>query len=433
MYNELWKKIDHESKQQIRKAKANKKSDTVYNNISRDYELQMACRSCFVENVYNERNHQCENSKLLVRIKKSEQKWNLVRNVPKGFQIDHKICESMVQTSQCPQANKCESAHSRLEGEVWQIVNMNNWYVGRLLDDMRDSDLRLKYLMDKISHRILMLLACAKCFREEKFDSCTKAKRKPTCKNEHKWEARNQILALVFGKDDDKKYVRFSTKTDLTELNLPDDIIPSMTALQRCLREDDITLYDFIQIYMESRRKLHQRARRSHTNGAASATFSSFGYQSTLVDNIEDCDDVFDDKFDDILTGADIDSSEVEHRFMEEYLKSKNPMHLYYELTPHEELETLLEDTEKYRLCSIKLDGSQKARCTTIDSALEEKYEIRYLQFINLLVLLYFVNSSNKISSECVLIIFISKSISFFAIQSFSKSIMLDVYLYCLF
>ena len=50
------------------------------------------------------------------------------------------------------------------------------------------------------------------------------------------------------------------------------------------------------------------------------------------------------------------------------YFSEINPDHMYYEIMPHEYLEDLLGNPEKYKLCSIKLDGSQRAKCTTVDT-----------------------------------------------------------------
>ena len=371
----MWSKVDLSSKQNV-KASSNVESERVYSQIAQNYHMLLACKECIDShpNPSEAEEHQtrCRKNKMLLSTQGGNVKWKEVHNVPKR----HIPCGTLCDLGEiCRHKSRCNYPHNQEECALWRILYENKWSLDALIEDMQKTDLRLKYAISHVSKGAKVLIVCKICYKNKKYDRFLKAKKKPACQNGHPWK-RNQTLVMeVLGEENENR--RYLEVTETLDCSSQDHLLEEIRHDAKKLK---LLLNDYS--FDEITQACNQCKQRKNAEGLKSKRKKKKkGTRITQEEDRGDDDEEnnstrYDTYFDDILEDVDVDSSEVEESFRKEAIENISKSDKYYELFPYEDLDELLDlDPAKYKLCSIKLDGSQKAICTVLDDG--QKIEIK--------------------------------------------------------
>lgn len=363
--------------------------------------------------------HQCFNDRLLLRRKilspaesrLGSDRWIFIRPCPpkfrdvtsrgQGHQDDGSVnvCESFAAGEQCHERMHCPFPHGYTEYVMWTRYfaassassrEARQWHSGqsmeRFIDDLRLSRLRLKLELENLNgvRPGQLKFVCRTCLLADRSATVGKRHHATECERGHHW-TKNQLLVYV-PVDRLLETVTFNEATEKTNgLGAPRDAEDAR--VREVLNRIKQLPYDEGTIVKESAKLQQQqqeagssrvikpmkhkgsREGRVSTSGdvAMDLEDDDLGNNDVPVYDVNDSDaddKIYDDSDvdDDTSTGSDDD---------EEHENGDDEKRLYYKMKSRSTLQQLLEEEpQKYKRCTISLDGPFQGKCRLLDEPL---------------------------------------------------------------
>jgi len=379
-------------------------SKKVYSYLAQSYTVHLCCDSCIDDqpDVVGDRaandvcyvrvrlGHKgCGENRLALQEKRSSLKddfsWLCIRPCPLGFKSSSGICDNIHNGLSCHQGNHCLFPHSQIEKELWtkyfaNTKNGSSITMEGFISDLRCSTLRVHYEVEQMCQELEKLpaaelrLICRECWQEGKHAVAEKRRRVPECQNGHHWSDKSKKLVVDMGND---------VVIDLDDKDLSDEGRTVVETIQKCrqhLSGLKVTPDELIKEVKRVKVKRQEEtvsaaelkdASDEHLEGffnddnSTAGSYSSYPEISvddeSQIDVEEDLEEIYDDgDLEDTMTvcSSDLVSSDDE-AFAEE---------LFYPLKSVAEARSLLVlEPDKYKRCTIHLDGPFSAKCRMLD------------------------------------------------------------------
>jgi len=392
-----------------RRKKERSASKKVFSYLAQSYVVHLCCEHCFEDRPLSNGDHaatgsgnccmrirpgghaQCRENRLVIRERESKVNgdfsWIRIRECPADFKPTDDICESFLSGETCRQ-RKCRYPHSAVEKELWMQCfgharNGSNVSVESFINDLRNSTLRVRYEVELMWQELQKLpaaelkLICQECWKKGNGPQ-GKRPHAPECQNGHHWNSKSKKLVLDFG---DGKIVDVDSHgaEDLT-----DGECNGLKAVSECQeRLLDLTVTDeeliaetkrvkeqeetAITVDQKSRCHLFDVLSENVLYDDSASTSDSYSYSNIAVDDEsqidveEDTSRIYDDE--DLEDTATVCTSDLDSSDDEAY--AEDP---YYQLKSVAEARDLLaSEPDKYKRCTIHLDGPFSARCRMLD------------------------------------------------------------------
>ena len=375
-------------------------SRKVYTYLAQSYVIHLCCDNCIDDspdaagvngNCYmhvRPSHAECREDRLALQDKESSSKdgflWIHVRPCPPGFKPSSGICDSIRNGEPCHQRNRgCPFPHSQVEKELWtkyfvHTRNGSSITMEGFITDLRCSALRVRCEVELICRELKKLpaaelkLICRECWQKGNRKVAGKRRRAPECQNGHHWNDKSKKLVIDTGND---------VVVDLDicdDGDWSDEVRAAVEAIRKCrqrlsdLRVTDGELIEEVKRLrqqQETAGAVEQKDERSDVffNDADSTTDSYGSYPNISVDDEsqidveEDLAEIYDDgDLEDTMTVCSSDPvSSDDEAYAEEP---------YYPLKSVEEArELLILEPDKYKRCTIHLDGPFSAKCRMLD------------------------------------------------------------------
>jgi len=393
-----------EAQNHPRRKKEGAASKKVYSYLAQSYIIRLCCDYCIddqpvvngdlaassCDNYYvriRVGHTECQENRLVLREKKSDLKddfsWIHIRSCPPDFKPSSGICESFRVGESCRQRNRCPFPHSSVEEELWtkyfsHTRNGSSITVEGFISDLRYSSLRVRCEVEQMWQVLKKLPAaefkviCRECWKKVNCE-IGKQPHSPFCYNGHRWNA-SKKLVLDIGNE---------TIIDLDigiDEDWSDEVRGAVEAIKKCQEcMSDLNVTDDELIAEVKRLKQQEEAlstvERKDVSGEHSEIFfndddsiaGSFCYSGIAVDDEsqidveEDLAEIYDgEDLEDTMTvcSNDLVSSDDEAYAEEVYYPLKSVA---------EARELLVLEPNKYKRCTIHLDGPFSAKCRMLD------------------------------------------------------------------
>ena len=397
-----------ETQKHPRRKKERAVSKKAYNYLAQSYIIRLCCDSCIEEqppvngefaasgcsNCYvrvRAAHTGCRQNRLLLHEKKSNLEddfsWIHIRACPQNFKPTSDVCESFLNGEPCRQRNSCPFPHSSVEKELW------NKYLGHVtngsgssisvdgfIEDLRYSSLRVRCEVEQMWQTLKTLPAaelkviCRECWKKENGKIAGKRPHAPECQNGHRWNDKSKKLIVDNG---DEGIIDLDTRNDE---DWTDGVRITVEAIQTCRKRlSDLKVTDE-ELITEVKRLKQQEETVSTVEqkwkfgehfedvfNDNDSTSGSCSYPNIAADDEsqidveEDLAKIYDDEDrEDAVTvcSSDLDSSDDE-------AYAEDP---YYQLMHVAEARELLtSQPNKYKRCTIYLDGPFDAKCRMLD------------------------------------------------------------------
>ena len=395
-----------------RRKKERAVSKKVYSYLAQSYIVRLCCDNCIDDqpvtngelvasgcnNYYvkvREGHTECRENSLVLQgkeVNSNNESWIHVRACPPGFTPTSDICESFLSGESCRQRKRCPFPHSQVEKELWTKYfshsrNGSSISVDRFIDDLRNSSLRVRCEVEQMWQKMKKLPAaelkviCRECWKKGNGEISGKRPHAPECQNGHRWHVKSKKLVLDAG---DEGIIDLDTHTDEDWTNEVRTAVEAVHLCQKRLSdlkvtdEELITEVKRLKQQEETVSAVEQKQERHMFDEQSKSFFvddrstsGSCGYPNITVDDEsqidveEDSAQIYDDDdVEDNLTvcSSDLDSSDDE-AFAEEP---------YYQLKSVAEARELLESQpNKFKRCTIHLDGPFSAKCRMLDEVFQ--------------------------------------------------------------
>jgi len=399
-----------DTEQHSKRKKERAASKKAYDYLVKSYIIRLCCDSCIEDQPVTDddaiangcsshvrvrlRHTKCLENKLVLLNKQSNLKddfpWIRIRACPPDFKSTSGVCEKLLNGEPCPHRNRCRFPHSKVEEELWKQYfshsrNGSSITVDGFIDDLRNSSLHVRFEVEQMWQKLKMLktlsalefkLICQECWKKESGEVSEKRPHAPECqKGGHRWNGKSNKLILAIGHeriidmDSDENWtdeertaveaIRECQKR-LTDLKITDsELISELNRLKKQEERSGTAEQD------QRRHLLDEHWERLFNDDDSIS--GSYGYPDVTVDDEsqvdveEDLSQIYaDDELDDAMTvcSSDLDSSDDE-------AYAEDP---YYQLQSVTEARELLESQpDKYKRCTIHLDGPFSAKCRMLD------------------------------------------------------------------
>ena len=298
-------------------------SEKAFENISKRYEIRLACDDCATEKD-NLTDHKCREVMVFLKKKKytsvSQADWVHVRPRPPSWNVSDERC---VCTDQ-----QCRQPHNDCEVEMWK----HDVDIRALLRDLRGcSPLRAMYIVAKLTVDERYVHVCRICFEKNPDKPVMKTPHRPVCVKGHPWE--NMVCLL--------EEVHNGTKT-YSEPKI-DGVASMLDFVEECVRskQRDISAHN--------RPEQSERLTDNETDSMSSepSLFENKMGTNTMDDlNDEDILSRDDDQKDDTL--------EIIHKHGD----------TYYKIYVEREVDNLLTGKpDRFKRCTLRLTGRHTAIC----------------------------------------------------------------------
>ena len=385
-------------------------SRKVYNYLVESYFIHLCCDNCIKDqsvangDIVNddcsnkivrirEGHEKCLENRLVLQEKrlnlKDGQSWIHIRACPPDFQPLFEVCESFLNGESCRQRDRCPFPHSSVEKELWTKyfrhptngtvsgIDMNGF-----IDDLRHSSLRVRYEVEQMWQKLKNLpeaefrVICRECWKKGSGEISGKRAHAPVCQNGHHWKDKSKKLVLDIG---DEGVIDLDTQSNEGRSEKVCIAKEAIDECRKCL--SDLKVADE-EIVDEVKRLKQQEEKISTVEGKQCDLFEqnsegflddddsiadSCSYPNIAVsddgqvDVEEDFEEISDDE--DLEETMSVCASDLESSDDEAY--AEDP---YYKLKPVAEAQQLLEsEPDKYKRCTVHLDGTVSAKCRMLD------------------------------------------------------------------
>ena len=175
--------------------KPNAKSQKVFDSVSSECVLVLACTDCAVDSVdLSQRTcHTGCREDVLIGCTMTDTRLRSVRKVPRDYDVKRALCRKR---RQCQRGKVCEYPHSDVEKRVWCACFAQSWSVEKFRQDLKKLNVE-KCLNDVISSSDCALeLVCLLCLTSDTPACTPKQNHSPHCKQGHRWTEKKTTLIL---------------------------------------------------------------------------------------------------------------------------------------------------------------------------------------------------------------------------------------------
>ena len=298
-------------------------SEKAFENISKRYEIRLACDDCATEND-NLTDHECREAMLFLKKKNksiSQADWVHVRPRPMSWTVSDEHCACTEQ--------ECRQPHNDYEVEMWT----NDVDIRILLRDIRVcSPVRAMYIVSKLTVGERYVHVCKTCFEKNPDKPVMKTPHRPVCTKGHPWE--NMVCLCEEVHNGAKTYSE--TKID--------EVVTAHDLVEECIRS--------------KQRKISARNRPAQSELSTDNETDSISSESSSLARSIDTNTTDNLNDEDILTreeDQDNDSLEIIYQDGD----------VYYKTHVESEIDNLMNGKPHlHKRCTLRLTGRHSAVCT---------------------------------------------------------------------
>jgi len=344
------------------------------------YRVHLACDIC-LHVIHNEnvmigaRKHECGKNRLVLFFQDliACPRGILIRRRPQKFDVQTflGVCEHVRNAEHCPEKQRCLFPHNELERDLWVRDAKGNISISGFIDDLRESSLRVKHVVDHICNRYSGFFeeVCRKCFLNNG-SLCKKRRHRPEWK--HTDEDNSQCWR-------ESKYVIFEKRAGevidfLKTSELRSDVEKEIAGCITTLLEET----DWEEIVRHSKRLQQQHEKQiskdsetKHANVLRQSECEDPRDDSDIDSDdgrnfvIADEDNIYDSDFDDLLDlSAFGDDTGDSHSDKVNKSESRSTLYTYFEMKSEAEAIELVQGGSKECVRGIiELNGPFDATC----------------------------------------------------------------------
>ena len=329
--------------------------------------MKTGCDKCYSVIIVNDNDRkqdctQCKRDKLVAKqIVNEESKWEIVRCT---VDFDYVIEQCTFSKSSC-QGENCKNAHNRVEFQIWLearehlLSTLSDFFLDFIESHMY-AEILLQYFIATEGYSVQLL--CKQCLQEGNFESASKKRHKPLCKNEHNWD--NVCLSFISEDNHGQKRHWFGN-ADLAPVgskHYMESITVCINEMEKNMPSDKI---------FTLAKKVSHNSERYKTREKSSANNEALVEITTMTDEERDINDALFDNINDFNECSDDDDSDADFNSDCDEMKNLNNENygdIYYKTIPaNEAFEKKEENPENFKLCRVKLDGIYDTIATPID------------------------------------------------------------------